>query len=90
MINKLREIIRRFPRIRHILNTVLLYLKYPYHIVRGIKILVRLPYAKFLGINFVQPNFIFINNTINTLFRELTEKSAGYKTMIRLKFIELV
>ncbi len=34
--------------------------------------------------------FTFINNTINTLIREFTEKSAGYKTMIRLKFIELV
>jgi FkbM family methyltransferase len=62
MINKLRDTVRRFPRIKRFLNTVILYIKYPYHIITGIKILLRLPRAKFLGIKFLQPNFIFKNN----------------------------
>jgi len=62
MINKFREMLKRFPRIRYYLITVILYIKYPYHIVTGIKILFRLPYAKLLGIKFLRPNYIFKNN----------------------------
>lgn len=65
MISKLRQFIRRFPRIRSLINSVILYIKYPYNIVRGLKILIRLPKTKLLGIKFLAPNFIF-RDTLNS------------------------
>ena len=65
MISKPRQFIRRFPRIRTLINTIILYIKYPYNIVRGFKILIRFPKAKLLGIKFLAPNFIFRDN-LNT------------------------
>jgi FkbM family methyltransferase len=61
MKNRIRKILLRFPRLRNAINTSILYIKYPYNIIRGVKIVIHYPIAKTLGIKFLAPNFIFMD-----------------------------